>query len=164
MSEARTKAKHRGKKNFVREMPEEDPDFQIAPMIDVLLVLLVFFMSISSTQVLQSTKNIELPVAPEGNDASKTIKGQAIINLAWLTMADAGSITVDEVNYPAPSDLTSMLVQRANANPGFRVLIRADKQVRYDYLRAVLVAVAQAKIANVTFSVVDKDAPGAPKT
>ena len=164
MSEARTKAKHRGKKNSVREMPEEDPDFQIAPMIDVLLVLLVFFMSISSTQVLQSTKNIELPVAPEGNDASKTIKGQAIINISWLTMADAGSITVDEVVYPSPSDLTNMLVERASANPGFRVLIRADKQVRYDYLRAVMVAVAQAKIANVTFSVVDKDAPGTPKT
>ena len=166
MSEARSKAKHRSKKNSVREMPEEDPDFQIAPMIDVLLVLLVFFMSISSTQVLQSTKNIELPIAPEGNDASKTIKGQAIINIAWLTMADAGSITVDEINYPSPSDLTGMLVARAEANPGFRVLIRADKQVRYDYLRAVMVAVAAAKIANVTFSVVDKEAPGGggPKT
>ena len=69
MSEQRAKAKHRGKKNAVREMPEEDPDFQIAPMIDVLLVLLVFFMSISSTEVLQSTKNIELPVAANGNDA-----------------------------------------------------------------------------------------------
>jgi biopolymer transport protein ExbD len=165
MSQARDKAKHRGKKNAVREMPEEDPEFQIAPMIDVLLVLLVFFMSISSTQVLQSTKNIELPVAPEGLDPSKSVKGQAIINIAWLNMADAGSITVDEVNYPSPSDLTSMLEQRAAASPGgFRVLIRADKQVRYDYLRAVMVAVAQAKIANVTFSVVDKDAPGAPKT
>jgi biopolymer transport protein ExbD len=164
MSEARAKAKHRSKKNSVREMPEEDPDFQIAPMIDVLLVLLVFFMSISSTQVLQSTKNIELPVAPEGNDASKSVKGQAIINIAWLTMADAGSITVDEIVYPSPSDLTAMLAERAAAAPGFRVLIRADKQVRYDYLRAVMVAVAQARIANVTFSVVDKDAPGTPKT
>ncbi len=162
MSESRQKAKRRGRKNLVREMPEEDPDFQIAPMIDVLLVLLVFFMSISSTQVLQSTKNIELPVAPEGNDASKTVKGQAVINIAWLTSADAGTITVDENVYPSPDDLTSMLAERAAANPGLRVLIRADKQTRYDFLRAVMVAVAQAKISNVTFSVVDKDA--APKT
>jgi biopolymer transport protein ExbD len=40
-------------KKATREMAEEDPEFQIAPMIDILLVLLVFFMSISSTQVLQ---------------------------------------------------------------------------------------------------------------
>ena len=30
-----------------------DPEFQIAPMIDVLLVLLIFFMSITSAQVLK---------------------------------------------------------------------------------------------------------------
>ena len=30
-----------------------EPDFQIAPMIDVLLVLLIFFMSITSAQVLK---------------------------------------------------------------------------------------------------------------
>ena len=39
------------------------------------------------------------------------------------------------------------------------MLIRADKQTRYDFMRAVMVAVAQAKIGNVTFSVVDKEAP-----
>ena len=158
MSEQRLKAKHRGKKNAVREMPEEDPDFQIAPMIDVLLVLLVFFMSISSTEVLQSTKNIELPVAANGNDAAKN-KGQVIVNIAWLTAADSGTITVDEKNYSNPSDLTPALEPRVAANPALRVLIRADKQTRYDFMRAVMVAVAQAKIGNVTFSVVDKQAP-----
>ena len=159
MSEQRDKAKHRGKKNAVREMPEEDPDFQIAPMIDVLLVLLVFFMSISSTEVLQSTKNIELPVAANGNDAAKN-KGQVIVNISWLTAADVGTITVDEKNYANPADLTPNLAERAVANPAVRVLIRADKQTRYDFMRAVMVAVAQAKIGNVTFSVVDKEAPG----
>ena len=159
MSELRAKAKHRGKKNAVREMPEEDPDFQIAPMIDVLLVLLVFFMSISSTEVLQSTKNIELPVAANGNAAAKN-KGQVIVNITWLTSADVGSITVDEKNYPSPADLTPALEPRVAANPALRVLIRADKQTRYDFMRAVMVAVAQAKIGNVTFSVVDKEAPG----
>ncbi len=158
MSELRTKAKQRGKKNAVREMPEEDPDFQIAPMIDVLLVLLVFFMSISSTEVLQSTKNIELPVAASGNDSAKN-KGQVIVNISWLTAADAGTITVDEKNYPAPGDLTPMLEQRVTSNPALRVLIRADKLTRYDFMRAVMIAVGQAKISNVTFSVVDKEKP-----
>jgi biopolymer transport protein ExbD len=155
MTEARAKAKRRQKRNRVRELPEEDPDFQIAPMIDVLLVLLVFFMSISSTEVLQSAKNIELPVAPQANDSSKN-KGQAIINVAWQMASDTGTITVDEQNYPIPSDLVPMLSRRVAANPGLRVLIRADKQARYDFMRAVLAAVGQAHISNVTFSVVDR--------
>ena len=32
---------------------EGEPEFQIAPMVDVLLVLLIFFMSITSAQVLE---------------------------------------------------------------------------------------------------------------
>ncbi len=40
-----------------------EPEFQIAPMIDVLLVMLIFFMTITSAQVLKVDKTISLPVA-----------------------------------------------------------------------------------------------------
>ena len=61
---------HAGKsKAATRLPPEEDPEFQIAPMIDILLVLLVFFMSISSTEVLQKTEGINLPVAKDAKPA-----------------------------------------------------------------------------------------------
>jgi len=42
---------------------EGEPEVQIAPMIDVLLVLLIFFMSITSAQVLKVDKSIELPIS-----------------------------------------------------------------------------------------------------
>ena len=158
MSEQRTKDKQRRKKNSVREMPEEDPDFQIAPMIDVLLVLLVFFMSISSTEVLQSTKGIELPVAAEGNDAAKN-KHQVIVNVSWAIGTESGGITVDEKSYQSPAELTPFLQQRLQGDPSLRVLIRADKDTRYEFMRAVMFAIGQTAVSNVTFSVVDKDKP-----
>ena len=158
MSEQRAKAKQRAKKNSVREMPEEDPDFQIAPMIDVLLVLLVFFMSISSTEVLQSTKGIELPVAAQGNDAAKN-KHQVIVNVSWAIGTESGAVTVDEKTYRSPSELTPFLQQRLQSDPSLRVLIRADKDTRYEFMRAVMFAVGQTAVSNVTFSVVDKDKP-----
>ncbi|MGH8046170.1 MAG: ExbD/TolR family protein, partial [Chthoniobacterales bacterium] len=43
-----------------------EPEFQVAPMIDVLLVLLVFFMMITSAQVLKVDQTIKLPVAKNG--------------------------------------------------------------------------------------------------
>ena len=51
--------------------PEVDPEFQIAPMIDILLVLLVFFMSISSTEVLQSNQDVNLPVARDAKESKE---------------------------------------------------------------------------------------------
>ena len=44
MSEALPK---RGKKRHRQPEPEADPEFQIAPMIDVLLVILVFFIAMA---------------------------------------------------------------------------------------------------------------------
>ena len=158
MSGTRAQAQSRRRKNVVRELPEEDPDFQIAPMIDVLLVLLVFFMSISSTEVLQSAKGITLPVAAEGNNAAKN-KGQVIINVTWQPASDTGSITVDERTYPAPAALVPLLTERVTANPGTRVLLRADENTRYAFLREIMVAVGQSKISNVTFSVLNKEGP-----
>ena len=156
MSEQRARSKSRGKKNAVREMPEEDPEFQIAPMIDVLLVLLVFFMSISSTEVLQSNQDITLPVAASASDKATGVNGQVTINVGWSAL-EAGSIEVSGHDYPTPADLTPMLAERVQANAKTRVLIRADKRAQYSFLRGVMLAVANAKISNVTFSVVDKE-------
>src|SRR6184192_2213784 len=80
--------------------PEEDPEFQIAPMIDILLVLLVFFMSISSTEVLQSNHAIELPVANDAKSASKSNPGQVIINVTWVAINNLGAIEVNDTRYP----------------------------------------------------------------
>ena len=156
MSDQRAKSKSRGKKNAVRDMPEEDPEFQIAPMIDVLLVLLVFFMSISSTEVLQSNQDITLPVAASAADKATGVSGQVTVNVGWSAL-ETGSIEVSGKNYATPADLTPFLQERVTANAKTRVLIRADKRTQYSFLRGVMLAVANAKIGNVTFSVVDKD-------
>ncbi|MEI8341994.1 MAG: biopolymer transporter ExbD [Verrucomicrobiota bacterium] len=138
--------------------PEEDPEFQIAPMIDILLVLLVFFMSISSTEVLQANRDIQLPIAADGKAASKNNPGQVIINVTWVEMNNAGGIEVNDKKYSTPAELVPVLQKAIMANPLARVLIRADKSVRYEYERTLLKAVGDAGVSNVTFSVVDKEA------
>ena len=140
---------------------EPDPEFQIAPMIDILLVLLVFFMSISSTEVLQSNKEINLPIAKEAKEA-KDNPGQVIINLTYTLMNDMTGVELDQKDYSAPSDLVPLLQNKVAANPLVRVLIRADREVKYDFVRQVLQAVGQSGIGNVTFSVVDKEASPTP--
>jgi len=135
---------------------EPDPEFQIAPMIDILLVLLVFFMSISSTEVLQSNKEISLPVAKEAKEA-KDNPGQVIINVTYAAINDATAIEVDQRDYASPQDIVPLLQNKVAANPLMRVLIRADREVRFDFIKQILMAVGESGIGNVTFSVVDKD-------
>jgi len=138
---------------------EEDPEFQIAPMIDILLVLLIFFMSISSSEVLQTNHSIILPVAADGKDAGKgEKKGQVIINISWLTINEVGSIEISEKKYPDATSIIPVVQNTIQADPAnARVLIRADRGVKWGFMKTVMQAVATAGVANVTFSVVNKD-------
>ena len=151
-------APKKGKKKHRQPEADPDPEFQIAPMIDILLVLLVFFMSISSTEVLQSNKDIRLAVAKD----AKENPGQIIVNLAINPISSAVAISVNEKDYPSPGDLIPVLQNHIAQNPMVRVLIRADKDVRYASVKSLLEAVGKAGIANVTFSVVDKEAAPTP--
>lgn len=150
-------AHRRGKKKVRKADPEADPEFQIAPMIDILLVLLVFFMSITSTEVLQSNTDVDLPVAKEAKDPKPIKGGQMIVNILFNPINNATTFEVDERN-PSMNEIASMLAAKVNINPEFRVLVRADKQVKYEAIRSLLEAVGRAGVGNVTFSVVDKDA------
>ncbi|MCX6969601.1 MAG: biopolymer transporter ExbD [Verrucomicrobia bacterium] len=152
MSEA---AHQHGKKKRKAD-PEIDPEFQIAPMIDILLVLLVFFMSISTTEVLQKNENVRLPVAKEAKEA-KNNPSQVIINVTYSQTNNLTGIEVDQKTFQSPGEIVNMLKSKAATDPMLRVLIRADKEVKYEYMRQLLEAVGASGVGNVTFSVVDKE-------
>jgi biopolymer transport protein ExbD len=141
----------------VRNVPEEDPEFQIAPMIDILLVLLVFFMSISSTQVLQVNEKVRLPVAKDGKEVRPEKDGVLIVNLLWNPLGNVGTIEVNDRTYGTAPELTPVIAGQVAKVPDCRILVRADKEVKYDYLRSVLKAAAAAGVTNITFSVTDKE-------
>lgn len=147
--------KRKAVKAQLRNTPDEDPEFQIAPMVDVLLVLLVFFMSISSTQVLQAAAGVDLPIAVAGKQPGEIEEGQVIINVRWLL--GVGSLEINQQVYSDPEAIKPLLRDAKAATPQLRVLIRADKAVRFEFMRAIMKAAADSNIGNVTFSVVDKE-------
>jgi biopolymer transport protein ExbD len=152
-------------KAATRTLPEEDPEFQIAPMIDILLVLLVFFMSIATEQVLQVNKDVWLPVAKEAKqpDPADNKKSELMVNLTWMPGLETGAIIVDEKKIEA-SALQDLIRRKKEINPDLRVIIRADRNAKYSYVRSIMVAMGAAGVPNVTFSAVDKetDAPKKP--
>jgi biopolymer transport protein ExbD len=144
-----------------RVLPEEDPEFQIAPMIDILLVLLVFFMSIATDQVLQVNKEVVLPVAKVDKPPDEKNRSEVFVNVLWQ-LDNTGRIEVDgrgEMEFAALTDYINRKREAADTAgvPSFRVVIRADKRTKYQYVRGVMAAIGNAKVPNVIFSAVDKE-------
>jgi len=150
---------HRKKGKHVRKPePETDPEFQIAPMIDILLVLLVFFMSISSTEVLQSNQDVDLPVAKEAKDKPSSNPGQVIINVLYNKLNNATVVEMNQQQLP-PAEILMKLQSQVALNPQIRVLVRADREIRYEFMRTLLENIGKSGVSTVTFSVVDKEDP-----
>jgi len=132
---------------------EGEPEFQVAPMIDVLLVLLIFFMSITSAQVLKVDKNISLPVASNG--VKRDDKGAAgLINIAWDKTTGQAKYKIDdrEIDPNDKEGIAKELADRKGTNEKYRLLIRADKECHAKYISKALEWGAEAGIDNIAFS------------
>jgi biopolymer transport protein ExbD len=144
---------------------EGEPEFQIAPMIDVLLVLLIFFMSITTAQVLKVDKSIKLPIADNALKKDNS-RGEAIVNVRWDPVNRKADYVMDDKLYPDLADLTSAIAAAkkigdtkitTTANLAFRVVIRGDRDTTALSISRAMNAAAEAGVADISFSAVNKD-------
>jgi biopolymer transport protein ExbD len=131
-----------------------EPEFQIAPMIDVLLVLLIFFMSITSAQVLSIDKEIQLPVAEDAKKKEKNVMNEAALNVRWTN--GKALILFENTSYDNVEPLVEKLRSRHDANAKYRVVIRGDKRLPAIEVQRVMSVVAQAGIDDISFSALNK--------
>ena len=141
-----------------------EPEFQVAPMVDVLLTILVFFMMITSAQVLKVDKTIQLPVAPDAQKMESK-RAEVVINVRWLADAKKAQFVVDDKVYATAAELTTPLktakaigekkITRSD-NPNFRALIRGDKDVPALYVSQAMNACGEAGISDISFSTLNK--------
>ena len=133
-----------------------DPEFQVAPMVDVLLVLMLFFMAITSTEVLKKDKNLQLADAKNAKpDDTKNHKNEIVVNVGWDGINSVAQFSMNGVNFASSNDplLESALAAQHQQNPAAYVVIRADKNVEYSNISDLMSACANAGIGTVTFAV-----------
>ncbi len=142
-----------------------DPEFQIAPMIDVLLVLLIFFMSITSAQVLKVDKSIELPVAVDAQKKDNQ-RAEAIVNVKWDAAKKHATYAMDDRVYPDLADLTKALAAAKKTgetkitrgeNPVFRCVIRGDRDANAVSVSRAMNSAAEAGISDISFSTTNRN-------
>ncbi len=141
-----------------------DPEFQVAPMVDVLLVLMLFFMSITSTELMKKDPNLQLAEAKHGKKPDPRQKHAVTVNIGWDHAKSVALFSMDGISFPTADSLSGILGTRVKQDPQAYVLIRADKDVEYSNVSDLMNACATAGIGTVTFAVISggaKKAPGA---
>src|ERR1017187_5885549 len=122
---------------------DADPEFQVAPMVDVLLVLMLFFMAITSTEVLKKDKNLQLADAKNAKPADQgTHKNEIIVNVNWNGLSNEAQFSIDGVSYPTADSMQGVLASQHQQNPAAYVVIRADKNTEYSNISDLMNACA----------------------
>ncbi len=124
---------------------EELPQFQMTAMMDVVFLLLCFF--ITSTVFSQWEYEVDLTL-PTAKSAQTPVRmpGEIILNIA----AD-GTVTVNQRVF-AGEDLDRLLRQVAGYLPGQPIIIRADRGTPYEHFMKVADACRLAGISNLSLA------------
>jgi biopolymer transport protein ExbD len=134
-----------------------EPEFQIAPMIDVLLVLLVFFVMITSAEVLKVDKKLTLPISPNAAARDpKMAKNEMAVNLRHDPQTNKGVLVIDDNEISNWQDAIPTLKASLERNPQLRIVVRGDAKVPAGEIQRVMDLIGQAGVADIAFSASNK--------
>lgn len=128
---------------------DEDGEVDLTPMIDIVFLLIVFFMTVAN-MITAEKKPIDVPVAlnstiPEDYGERTTVTVQQDGSL----YAGVYAVTLDE--------LRKILVESREEDPNVRVFLRADSAAEHQYVNDVMKACANAGLSNVIFAAFQSD-------
>ena len=117
------------------------PALALTSMLDVIFLLLCFFVTVSVFSQWESEISIKLPNAATGEQPDR-LPGEIIVNLA-----KDGNVSVNGQTL-ALGELQRRLAKISKFYPGQAVIIRADKEVRYETLVKVIDTCRTADVWN----------------
>ena len=131
--------------NFRAHVHPERVAFQIAPMVDILLFLLVFFMLTWNFSRNEAELDVKVPSAREGRETRRPA-GEVILNVK-----KDGSIVMNR-RVMSSDELKETLTRIAKLYPDQPVVLRGDENVNYRYVVDALDICRAANIWNVAFA------------
>ena len=127
-----------------------DAGFQIAPMVDVVFVLMIFFMASAGSKVVEKELNMNLP-AGKGSGASQ-------VTPIIIDISPDGVVSMNNQTYGNANDrtLTPLRDWLKNAIESFGekdpVIIRPNPESKHERIVDVLNAAAASGVKNLTFN------------
>ena len=126
---------------FASENGSKAPALALTSMLDVIFLLLCFFVTVSVFSQWESEISIKLP-ASKTSEQPERLPGEIIVNLT-----KDGVVKVNGSVMPLP-ELKTRLAKIAKFYPGQPVIIRADRDTRYESLVNVMDTCREADVWN----------------
>jgi biopolymer transport protein ExbD len=135
--------------NFQRGRQKEEPEINLVPMIDVLLVILIFLV-ITTTYSKFAELEINLPQSA-ADAVDKNIERPNVID---ISIDAAGSYTVNgaPVKFTGIENLQNALQSAANDKPDPLIIINADAKATHQSVINVMEAARVAGYNKITFT------------
>lgn len=138
--------------NFHRAVNASPPsEFQLAPMLDVVFLLLCFFITTAVFSQWEYEIDVQLPTSTTGHMPER-LPGDVILNINR-----EGVISINQVTL-GHDELLARLGRLAQLYPGQSVIIRADRLTPFENVMNVIDTCRQADIWNLLFATGDGEA------
>lgn len=131
--------------NLRSRAPIVHPGIQLAPLVDVLLLLLIFFLMTWNAARNENELDVKVPKANAAKEKPAPI-GDVVVNVK----AD-GNVVVNRRTL-SPVELTDLLKDLVQLNADQAVVIRGDEGGAYKNIVSVLNTCSEAGVTNVAFA------------
>ncbi len=128
--------------------------FQLAPMLDVVFLLLIFFVVTQKFILNEQDLKVKVPTAPKSTEEASRAIDEMIVN----AREEGGEliITIDRQRHTLES-LGKLMRKQVGVNQSLPVRIRGDANMTWQRMADVISTCSQAGVWNISFS---KQMPG----
>lgn len=132
--------------------PDVQPDINVTPLVDVVLVLLIIFMVVAPR--MDQDVQVELPGIFNPDPDVK------VADPIKISVAKAGEYHIGDQTYDFDGLAAQLAAERA-ADPMKRLALRGDASLKYGEVRALLNKTQELGFPGLSFMVGERNRPGA---
>ena len=137
---------------FQSQFGSERTGIQLAPMIDVVFLLLIFFIVLWNYARFETEIDISVPAASAGENPERTI-GEIVVNVK-----KEGQIIIEGVE-KSEEETLEMFNNIVAAYPDQALILRGDKEASFDHIVKILNLCKKANIWNISFATSQPESP-----
>lgn len=123
---------------------DDDLEVDMSPMIDMVFLLLIFF--IVASQVIDEKPKVEIPSAAYAKVPENTT------GRLMLTVTKDGRFYIGQAELKSIDELKEQLALAIEADPNLRILIRSDGDTKYKINEKVMTACAEVGANDLIYS------------